>query len=267
MTSAESTRDTRRLIDHVTPLILTYNEGPNIGRCLAMLGWAREVVVIDSVSTDDTAAIVSRAPRSRLIARPFDDHASQWNFGHAQVASDWVLALDCDYILTDEVVRELESLTTDTADGYEANFIYCVYGRPLRGTLYPARPVLYRRDRAHYRNEGHTQRLILDGQLATLRARIHHDDRKPLSRWLQSQQRYARLEAEHLLGQSPEKLRRIDRLRRLGWPAPALAFLYVLFIKGCILDGWPGWFYALQRLLAETMIALEIVDRRIGSGR
>jgi hypothetical protein len=36
-----------------------------------------------------------------------------------------------------------------------------------------------------------------------------------------------------------------------------LVFLYALFIKGCVLDGWRGWFYALQRLLAETMIALK----------
>jgi hypothetical protein len=36
-----------------------------------------------------------------------------------------------------------------------------------------------------------------------------------------------------------------------------------LFIKGCLLDGWPGWFYVLQRVLAETLICLEIIDRRL----
>jgi hypothetical protein len=40
----------------------------------------------------------------------------------------------------------------------------------------------------------------------------------------------------------------------------------VLFIKGCLLDGWHGWYYALQRLLAETLIALEILDRRLRRG-
>jgi hypothetical protein len=40
-------------------------------------------------------------------------------------------------------------------------------------------------------------------------------------------------------------------------------FLYTLIFRGCILDGWPGWFYVLQRTLAEIMIAIEIIDRRL----
>ena len=51
----------------------------------------------------------------------------------------------------------------------------------------------------------------------------------------------------------------------MGWPAPIAALLYVLFVKRCILDGWPGWYYALQRLFAETLLALEILDRRIAA--
>ena len=49
----------------------------------------------------------------------------------------------------------------------------------------------------------------------------------------------------------------------MAWPSPILVFLYTLLAKGCILDGWPGWFYVLQRTLAETMIAIELVDRRL----
>jgi hypothetical protein len=48
----------------------------------------------------------------------------------------------------------------------------------------------------------------------------------------------------------------------LSAPAPIAVLLYVLFVKGCIRDGWPGWYYALQRLFAETLLALEIIDRR-----
>ena len=54
-----------------------------------------------------------------------------------------------------------------------------------------------------------------------------------------------------------------DRIRLLGWPAPLLVFLYTLIGQRCILDGWPGWLYVLQRMLAETLIAVEIVDRLI----
>jgi hypothetical protein len=96
-----------------------------------------------------------------------------------------------------------------------------------------------------------------------LRGVVYHDDRKPLSRWLASQQRYAHIEANLLLSAEPQRLSAVDRLRRMGWPAPVLVLFYVLLVKGCLLDGWPGWFYALQRLLAETMMALELIDRRL----
>ena len=50
-----------------------------------------------------------------------------------------------------------------------------------------------------------------------------------------------------------------------GWPAPILVFLYVLFAKGAVLDGPAGWYYAFQRLLAEVLLALELLDRRLKS--
>jgi hypothetical protein len=93
---------------------------------------------------------------------------------------------------------------------------------------------------------------------------IYHDDRKPLSRWLTSQQSYARLEADYLLKADGRALSAWDRVRRMAWPAPIVVFFYVFAIKGCMLDGWPGWFYTLQRVLAECMIAVELINRRLG---
>ena len=71
----------------VTPLILTYNEAPNIGRVLNCLGWAEEIVIVDSFSTDETREIAHRFKNVRWIDRAFDDHTSQWNSGLAQVST------------------------------------------------------------------------------------------------------------------------------------------------------------------------------------
>lgn len=250
----------------ITPLLLTFNEAPNIARTLEKLHWAGDVVVVDSGSTDETLTIVARYPQARVIHRRFDDFASQCNFGLMQVKSEWVLSLDADYVLTDSLIVEMAELDDSTEfNGYSVNFIYCIFGRALRGTVYPPRTVLYRKKSAAYRNEGHGHRVTIDGRVSTLKSTVLHDDRKPLSRWFSSQQSYAKREAEFLLSSSPEKHRRTDRIRLMGWPAPPLVFLYTLFAKGCILDGWYGWCYVLQRTLAETMIALELADRRLRS--
>jgi glycosyltransferase involved in cell wall biosynthesis len=248
--------------DQITPLIITYNEAPNIRRTLGKLLWAQRIVVIDSGSTDETVEILRSYPQVDVIQHPFINAASQCNFGLAQVTSPWALSLDADYELSDELIRELASLAPSRTVGYRARFVYRIDGRRLRASLYPPRTVLYRKDKASYRQEGHTQRVVLDGDVLPLDGVIYHDDRKPLARWLTSQQRYAREQADYLLDAPPEVLRRTDKIRLMGWPAPIGVFFYTLFVKGCLFDGWPGWYYALQRTTAEMLLALEILDRR-----
>jgi glycosyltransferase involved in cell wall biosynthesis len=252
------------LLNQITPLIIAYNEAPNIGRTLEKLLWAQRIVVIDSGSTDGTVEILRRYPQVEVITHPFVDAACQCNFGLTQVKSPWVLSLDADYQLSDELIRELASLApSDSAAGYRARFVYRIYGRSLRRSLYPPRTVLYQKDKASYRQEGHTQRVVLDGEVLPLEGVIYHDDRKSLARWCASQQRYAREQAEYLLNCPSSALRRTDKIRLMGWPAPIGVFFYTLFVKGCLFDGWPGWYYALQRTTAEMLIALEIIDRNL----
>jgi hypothetical protein len=172
--------------------------------------------------------------------------------------------MDADYELTPALVTEIRALTPAAeVSGYRAGFVYRMYGRPLRATLYPPRVVLYRPSRGYYRNEGHGHRVMIEGEVRPLAGAIYHDDCKPLARWIASQQGYARREADYLLATPRLKLTRIDRIRLMGWPAPILVFFYTLLWKRCVLDGWPGWLYVLQRTFAETIISIEVVDRRL----
>jgi glycosyltransferase involved in cell wall biosynthesis len=255
------------MIEDITPLIITYNEVENITRTLDRLTWARRIVVVDSGSTDGTSEIVRSRPNAELIHRPFDNFANQCNFGNAQIATPWALSLDADYELSDQFVNELRGLRPDAGTGgYQARFIYRIFGRRLRGTLYPPRVVLYRTQGAYYRNEGHGHRVVVPGTVLPLSAVIFHDDRKPLARWFNSQLRYASEEADYLLAANRKVLCRADKIRLAVWPFPLTVLLYTLIVKGCLLDGWAGWYYALQRLLAESLISLEIIDRRLRRG-
>jgi glycosyltransferase involved in cell wall biosynthesis len=248
----------------ITVLILTLNEAPNLPRSLERLAWASRIIILDSFSSDETQSIALKHPKVRLLQRPFDNHTAQWNHGLQQVSTPWVLSLDADYILPDEFAKELAALepAPDTA-AYAAGFRYCVYGRPLRGTLYPNRPVLFRNAACTLYQDGHTQRLKIAGKTGLLHSRIDHDDRKPLTHWLAAQDKYAALEAEKLLTCPSQALRVQDRLRRLMLPAPFVVLVYTLFIKGTMLDGWSGWLYAFQRLVAELMLSLRLLDLRL----
>lgn len=252
------------MIEDITPVVLTYNEAPNIRRCLEKLSWAKRVVVLDSVSTDDTAAIVREFPNAELVERRFDNHTAQWNHGVDLVQTRWVLSLDADYVLTDRFVAELGSLKPgDDVDAFYAPFRYCVFGRPLRACLYPPRALLFRRDRCRYVADGHTQLLHAPGKSISLTAPVDHDDRKPLSRWLVSQDNYAKLEVVKLTKANSDTLRLQDRLRLKMIYAPIVTLLYTLFARGVILDGWRGWYYAFQRTIAEIILSLRLLERKL----
>ncbi|PYK68172.1 MAG: glycosyl transferase [Verrucomicrobia bacterium] len=251
----------------LTALVLTYNEQDNIRRNLEALVWVPKVIIVDSFSNDGTLESVRSFPNVQVIQRVFDTHANQWNAGLDRIDTEWTLTLDADYVLTAELQEEIKNLepASDLAL-YWGDFDYCVLGRPLRAHVYPPRVVLFRTKRARYVGEGHTQQLRVKGKLAKFKGKIWHDDRKPLSRWFQSQERYAELEAKYLLGEKSEDLSRLDRLRKNGMiVAPIVMPIYLLLIRGLVFDGWNGWYYTFQRTIAEMMLALRLLEAKLRS--
>jgi glycosyltransferase involved in cell wall biosynthesis len=246
------------MLDQITSLILTYNEAPNIARSLGALSWANHIVVVDSFSDDKTVEIAKSFPQVRVFPRAFDNHRNQWEFGLKEtgISTPWVLALDADYVLSDELTSELKNLTPNTQTAaYRASFVYCINGKKLRSGIYPPVTVLYRREAATYVQDGHTQRVEVDGAIEDLHAPIFHDDRKSLKRWFNSQAKYTELEAQKLRAADPAQLAFADRLRRWRFVVPPVMLVYCLFVRGGILDGWAGFYYAFQRAMAEAMLS------------
>ena len=250
------------ILDKITPLILTYNESPNIDRTLAKLIWAKRIVVIDSFSTDDTLKKLQSYPQVEVFQRKFDSFANQCNFGIDKIASSWVLSIDADYVLSDHFIDEIGTkLNKSEIDGFFVNFRYCVFGTPLKGTLLPPREVLFKADKGFYIDDGHAHKLIVKGKSDLLESCIYHDDRKSLSRWLWAQDRYMVIEAKKLIETPSANLSYGDKIRKQKFAAPLIIFFYCLILKGGIFDGWAGWYYAFQRMLAETLLSIRIIEQ------
>jgi glycosyltransferase involved in cell wall biosynthesis len=251
------------MLDRITPIILTLNEAPNIGATLDRLRWAPDVVVVDSRSTDETAEIVARYPNARLVQRKFDTLASQWAFGLAEtgIRTEWAMRLDADFRVSQALVDEMAALDPpDDVAAYSTDFRYCILGRPLRGSLYPRSIRLFRCKRARFYQDGHTEEMAIDGRILPLAGHIDHDDRKPLERFFLSQIRYMRDEQRKIAAADPAALDLPDRLRRLRYLGPFLVLPYCLFVKGLILDGRAGFYYSLQRTIAELVLSLYLID-------
>ncbi len=246
--------------EEITVLILTSNEEENIGRTLEALKLFPRIVVVDSLSGDRTPEICGRFPNLDFYQRSFDAHSVQWNYGLDLVATEWVLTLDADYLVTLEFVVALEAAepSADLA-GYRVPLIYCVGGRALRASLLPLRIALFRKSCGHYVQDGHTQDLVIEGGVRDFPVAILHDDRKPFSRWLSAQHRYARLEVEKLRRTPWKDLSAQDRLRKLILPAPLAVLIYCLFVRGLLLEGKAGWIYTGQRVLAEVILSWQMI--------
>lgn len=242
-------------------VILTKNEEPNIKRVLDRLQWLEKIVVIDSFSTDATLDILRCYPNVEVHQRAFDTHATQWNYGLDLCDTEWILSLDADYVLNDAIAGEVKTyIQQDTIAAYNAQFEFLVFGKPLRGNNTMPRPVLFRKSKCRYYDDGHTQRLRINGSEADFKNKIDHDDRKPLSRWLLNQAGYSVKEC-NMLSTTPDKeLSFTSKLRKKKVLAPIFIFFYCLFVKGLILDGWTGWYYTIQRTMVEMLLSLRLVE-------
>jgi len=115
---------------NLSVVIITFNEERNIERCLkSVQKIANEIVVVDSFSTDKTEEICANH-KVRFIQNPFEGHIQQKNFALQQASFDWILSLDADEALTEELIQSIEQLKTNTNQTfnlYEMNRLtnYC----------------------------------------------------------------------------------------------------------------------------------------------
>jgi glycosyltransferase involved in cell wall biosynthesis len=251
------------MLDHITPVLLTHNEEQNIGRTLSRLGWAKDIVVVDSGSTDETLAILAACPIVRVFNRPFDTHAKQWRYAveETQIATDWILRLDADYQLSDALVSELAQLDPNApVSAYRIHFDYAIFSHKILSSLYPANTILLRKGKFSVWDKGHTEAWDVKGSVATLNSRVIHDDWKPTAQWLIGQTRYMQRELEWL---NVERRGLVSWLRLNPPLMPLVTFIYCLFGKGLLVSGRAGIFYALQRMVAEAILSLMVLEAKL----
>lgn len=248
----------------LTAVILTWNEEENIARVLHHLTWMERIIVIDSGSTDKTVELAQSFPNTEIHTRKFDTHAQQWNYGLSLCHSEWVLSLDADYILTYVFIEEIKSkLSQKNISAFNAEFEFMLFEKPLTTNNTTPRPVLFKLKDCIYYDDGHTQRLKVNGKTSDLKNKILHDDRKPLSRWLLNQSVYSVKEADMLLSKSDAELGFLEKLRKKRIYTPLLMFFFCLFRKRMIFNGKRGWHYTLQRTIVEMLISLRLTEDKI----
>ena len=242
-------------------MVIAQNEEANIRHCLnSVKGWAAELYVIDSFSTDLTAQYAQEMG-AVVVQHQFEDWASQrnWALDTLSLQPEWVLFLDADEQATAIFRQQVEAALENVGPDVPAFYVYFDFvflGRCLRHA-YESPPVirLIRRGKARWVGAGAREYCQVDGRIAEVCSRIWHQDHKGLSAWIEKQNRNATREANLLWqraesdasGTSERRLRVWvrDRLwNRLPlFVRPLLYFLYRYVARGGFLDGKAGLAY------------------------
>jgi glycosyltransferase involved in cell wall biosynthesis len=187
-------------------VILTYNEARHIVECIEALRFADEIVVFDSFSTDDTAALAEGAG-ARIIQHRFENYSTQRNAALAAVAgeADWVLFVDADERVTPALAQEVRRvIETPDCAGYRIPRDNYIFGKVTRGAgWYPDYQTrLLRVGAAHYDPNRQVHEIVtLDGTEGTLENALIHYNYRDMGQFLEKQRRYSAYDAGILRGQ------------------------------------------------------------------
>ena len=223
-------------------VVLTKNEERNIEDCLKSVdGWADEIVLVDDLSSDNTVKIAGNYT-SKILSQKMEVEGKQRNFAYSQAKNQWVLSLDADERVTDELKKEIEeALSKETpCNGFtipRRNFIGDYWVR--HGGWYPSPQLkLFRRDKFRYEEVGVHPRAFMDDPCGHLKGDIIHYSYRGIEDFLSKLNNQTTREAQKWFAQNKPM-----RLGRFIWRSYD-RFFRAYFGKKGYKDGFLGFVIA-----------------------
>ena len=218
--------------------VITRNEASDIGDALASVAWADELIVVDSMSTDDTVAI-ARQHTDRVIVREWPGYVAQKNHAASLASHDWILSLDADERVTPGLAGEIQATLGDAprCSGYRMPRVTWHLGRWIRTTdWYPDYQLrLYDRRRASWPPRLVHESVRAEGPIRYLTQDLEHYAYRDISHHHAAMDRYTTLAAQQMHAQG----RHAGIVDLIVHPPAAFFRNYVL--RRGFTDGLPGF--------------------------
>ncbi len=228
----------------LSAVVLTHNSASTLDATLRSIAWCDEIVVVDSGSADTTLDIATRHA-ARVIHRPLDaGFGAQKRFAVEQARNDWVLVVDSDEVVTAALREEIERLFDGSgpdARAYEFAISLVFLGRLLRfgGEYNKTHLRLFDRRAGNYNLKPVHEAVESSGPTRRLRERMLHYSYRDIAHYLDKFNHYTSLAARDLW-------RRDKRVSAwyIALRIP-VSFVRDYLLRGCVLDGYPGFVWAL----------------------
>lgn len=241
----------------ISVTLRTFNEEDNIRECLESVSWADEIVVVDSLSTDNTVAI-AREFTDRVISQKWLGHIGQSQFATDQTKNLWVLHMDADERVTPELRDEILVLDLEDSpyDAYEMPRRHFFMRQWINHSAwYPDYKIrLFRKDRCKWGGYAPHDEVKVKGQKKKLRNDLIHYIYRDIAHFAATKNTYSSLTAaDHF--KNGKRARIIDFTLR-----PLYAFLYRYLIRLGIADGIAGFTISVMEAHAVFMKYIKLYE-------
>lgn len=227
----------------ISAVIITYNEEKNIQKCIEALQYVvDEIVVIDSFSTDNTAAICNHF-QVEFIENAFEDYATQKNFGNTQAEHEYILSVDADEVLSPKLQKSIADWKrSGKGDVMEVDRITNFCGKWIKHSgWYPDKKIrLFDKTKARWAGEKVHEFLKVDADAkkGKLQGRLLHYSFHTIEQHVQTVNKFSTLKAE-IKYEKGEKATFFKLML-----SPMAKFFKIYFLKFGFMDGWSGFVIA-----------------------
>ena len=223
----------------ISVVIITFNEEKNITRCInSVKKIADEIIVVDSFSTDRTVA-VAESCGAKVIQTQWQGYAATKNYGNTIATHDYILSLDADECLSDELQQSIANEKDNLEDVYEMNRLTNYCGSWIRhGGWYPDTKIrLFDRRKTQWKNliVHETIELLEDQNVVLLDGDILHYSFLSVEDHQQKIEKYSALEAQKIAHYSILKI----QFKKIF--SPIATFIKTFILKQGWLDGKAGF--------------------------
>lgn len=239
----------------ISVCIIAGNEASRIRRALdSVREWTSEIILaIDDQVMDGTDQI-GQSYGARVISQPWRGHAAHRNFASTHATQPWLLAIDADEEVSEQLRDEMVSVFRNgsrrplpAAFSFPRLSFFC--GRWIRhGDWYPDRKVrLWQSGRAHWVGGSLHEKLVVEGAIGKLRGELLHYSMEDLDHYTRKS-----ITVSNLFLNRELQCQHHTNLFEL-WFRPWWRFARSYFFRLGFLDGWQG--YAIARMIAfETFL-------------
>lgn len=220
----------------LSAVLITKNAADSLAACLRSLDFCDEVVVVDAGSEDGTAEL-ARSHGARVVQSEWRGFGLQKQFAVQQARNDWVLCIDADERVSEELRASIEAAVRHpVAQAYRFPRCNRFLGRYLRhGEGYPDWSLrLFHRGHARWSDHVVHEKVLYDGPVADLTGDLLHDSAESLDSYLVKQNRYTTLAANEALARGKR-----SSLARLLL-SPLFRFIKFYLLRRGFQDGLPG---------------------------